>query len=156
MSYNTYRRGLFSLHDEDYRWAVLRTQLSPFLFQVVNLTFIAATQNVLLMIMAIPTYIAVTQPHTDLTTSDYVCAGAMLVILALEFTADNQQYAYHAFKHAYLGKASKYNEAQQWPGARLKWTSEDAERGFITKGLWAYSRHPNFACEQSFWVRVEF
>ncbi|KAL0067826.1 hypothetical protein AAF712_004994 [Marasmius tenuissimus] len=152
LSYNTYRRGLFNLHDEDYRWAVLRTQLPPFLFQLVNLTFIAATQNVLLLLMGIPTYIAVTQPHTDLTPTDYACAGAMVVILALEFTADNQQFAYQTFKSAYLGKATKrYEEGEQWVGARLKWTSEDAERGFVTKGLWAYSRHPNFACEQAFW-----
>ena len=25
------------------------------------------------------------------------------------------------------------------------------ERGFITSGLWGYSRHPNFAAEQSIW-----
>lgn len=26
------------------------------------------------------------------------------------------------------------------------------ERGFNTRGMWAASRHPNFACEQSVWV----
>jgi hypothetical protein len=25
------------------------------------------------------------------------------------------------------------------------------ERGFLTTGLWRYSRHPNFFCEQAFW-----
>jgi steroid 5-alpha reductase family enzyme len=25
------------------------------------------------------------------------------------------------------------------------------ERGFITNGLWGYSRHPNFAAEQTIW-----
>lgn len=28
---------------------------------------------------------------------------------------------------------------------------EDLDRGFITSGLWAYSRHPNFFAEQSIW-----
>ncbi|KAN0063980.1 hypothetical protein ACQY0O_003586 [Thecaphora frezii] len=28
---------------------------------------------------------------------------------------------------------------------------EDADRGFVTRGLWAWSRHPNFACEQTTW-----
>ncbi|KAK1234907.1 hypothetical protein PQX77_001869 [Marasmius sp. AFHP31] len=153
LSYNTYRRGLFNLHDEDYRWSVLRTQISPLLFQIVNLTFIAATQNVLLLLMGIPTYIAVTQPHTGLVMSDYVCVAAMVVILGLEFTADNQQYAYQTFKYSFKGQG-KYEEGKQWPGARLQWTSEDAERGFVTKGLWAYSRHPNFACEQAFWWMI--
>jgi steroid 5-alpha reductase family enzyme len=27
----------------------------------------------------------------------------------------------------------------------------DLDRGFLTSGLWGYSRHPNFACEQSIW-----
>lgn len=27
----------------------------------------------------------------------------------------------------------------------------DLERGFLSTGLWRYSRHPNFFCEQSFW-----
>jgi steroid 5-alpha reductase family enzyme len=40
LSYNTWRRGLFNLRDEDYRWAVLRAKVSPFIFQVLNLTFI--------------------------------------------------------------------------------------------------------------------
>jgi len=25
------------------------------------------------------------------------------------------------------------------------------DRGFVTSGLWAYSRHPNFAAEQTIW-----
>jgi steroid 5-alpha reductase family enzyme len=28
------------------------------------------------------------------------------------------------------------------------------DRGFLTKGLFAYSRHPNFAAEQSVWVGI--
>lgn len=28
---------------------------------------------------------------------------------------------------------------------------EDVDRGFVTRGLWAWSRHPNFACEQTTW-----
>jgi steroid 5-alpha reductase family enzyme len=85
--------------------------------------------------------------------------------LAIEFTADNQQFAFHAWKHAYLaqekakengGKTKevikKYDAKEHWPGARLNWTPADAKRGFVTRGLWRYSRHPNFACEQAFWV----
>lgn len=32
----------------------------------------------------------------------------------------------------------------------------NAQRGFITSGLWAYSRHPNLACELSFWWIICF
>lgn len=31
-------------------------------------------------------------------------------------------------------------------------TQKDLDRGFITTGLWGYSRHPNFAAEQTIWV----
>ncbi|KAF5381968.1 hypothetical protein D9615_004274 [Tricholomella constricta] len=152
LSYNTYRR------DEDYRWAVLRAKLPAWLFQIVNLTFIAAIQNVLLMLLGFPAKVAATiQPHTPLAPSDLILGALALVVLAFEFTSDNQQWAFHSYKHAYLaaeqGKTDvqPYDKKEQWPGARLSFTPADAKRGFITRGLWAYSRHPNFLCEQSFW-----
>ena len=140
---------------------MLRRQLPPWLFQVFNLTFIAAIQNMLLLLLAWPAYAAsVLQPHTALGASDYVLSIIALSLLAIEFTADNQQYAFHGYKHAFLAKqggktkVKAYNPAEHWPLARLSWTPDDAKRGFITRGLWRYSRHPNFACEQSFWVRT--
>ncbi|KAG6862015.1 hypothetical protein C0995_008202 [Termitomyces sp. Mi166 len=146
--------------DEDYRWAILRTKVPPWLFQVINLTFIAATQNVLLLLLSFPTKTASTfQPHTPLATSDYILAALALVDLAAEFTADNQQWAFHQYKHAYLAaengkgisKVDFYDKKKQWLGSGLDFTPTDAKRGFVTRGLWAYSRHPNFLCEQSFW-----
>ncbi|KAH8991353.1 DUF1295-domain-containing protein [Lactarius hatsudake] len=147
LSYNTWRRGLFRLDDEDYRWAVLRAKIPTWLFQVVNLTFIAVIQNILLLLMATPTLIAATHP-TPLTPTDGVLAFAAVALLAWEFTADNQQFAYHAWKHR---AAVAYKASAHWPGARLAWTTDDAARGFCTRGLWAWSRHPNFFAEQSFW-----
>ncbi|KAJ6570259.1 hypothetical protein DFH09DRAFT_1154498 [Mycena vulgaris] len=152
LSYNTYRRGLFSLQDEDYRWAVLRTQLHPVLFQIVNLTFISGIQNVLLLLLGIPTYVAATQPPQPLGVQDFGVIALSLLILAIEFTSDNQQFAYQSFKHT----PKRYHDSHQWPGARLNWTAADAERGFLTRGIWAWSRHPNFACEQSFWWVMNF
>lgn len=145
-------------HEEDYRWAVLRKQLAPWHFQVTNLTFISVTQNVLLLLLGLPTKVASTQPHTPLAPSDYILASLALVVLGLEFTADNQQWAFQTYKHAFLAKekgeerVERYDARRQWLGARLDWKPEDAQRGFVTKGLWRYSRHPNSMCEQTFWV----
>ncbi|KAI0703817.1 DUF1295-domain-containing protein [Cytidiella melzeri] len=150
LSYNTWRRGLFNLHDEDYRWAVLRKQIPPWLFQVTNLTFIAGIQNVILFFLGIPTYIAVWQEPTVLSVSDYLLATLAVAVLAVEFTADNQQYSFQTFKHS--GEISK----NDWPFANQGWTVTDAKRGFLTKGLWAWSRHPNFLCEQMFWIIITF
>jgi Protein of unknown function (DUF1295) len=107
----------------------------------------AFIQNVLLLVIASPTVIAATHP-SPLTRTDGVLALTALALLAWEFTADNQQFAYHAWKHG------KYDEREHWPGARLAWTEDDAARGFCTRGLWSWSRHPNFFAEQSFWVRL--
>lgn len=164
--------------DEDYRWAVLRKVIPMWLFHVTNLTFIgklfpitrtlgtdpdlpAAIQNVILLLLGFPTHAAATAPNHagPLTTADYALTGLALLTLLLEFTSDNQQHAYQSFKHALKNSHSVQSVVEQtnraaWPGARIAWTTEDAERGFITRGLWAWSRHPNFLCEQTFWVRL--
>ena len=151
--------------DEDYRWAVLRQKIPPWLFQIVNFTFIgpsprmrisgsislpvpAIIQNILLLLIAAPTLTAVRQGPVPLRRSDYLLGALALLDLAWEFTADNQQFAYHAWKHG------GYKAEEQWIGARLDWTKADRKRGFCTRGLWAWSRHPNFFAEQSFWVRM--
>ena len=36
----------------------------------------------------------------------------------------------------------------------MGFTREDLERGFLVRGLWAWSRHPNFAAEQGFWITL--
>ena len=112
----------------------------------------AIIQNILLFLLALPTHNALisTGAPTSLVLSDYVLAFLSLVTLALEFTADNQQYAYQTFKHSGREEGDKVS----WPGAKIEYTEEDKKRGFITKGLWKWSRHPNFACEQTFWVRL--
>ncbi|KAL5504060.1 hypothetical protein ACEPAH_8133 [Sanghuangporus vaninii] len=152
LSYNTWRRGLFSLREEDYRWEVLRAKVPKWLFQVVNLVFIAIIQNILLFLLALPTHNAViVEPvHRGLKLSDYVLAFLSITTLIIEFVADNQQYSYQTHKRTGI-----YNE-RDWPWARIRWTQADVQRGFITRGLWAWSRHPNFACEQTFWILQAF
>ncbi|KZV67435.1 DUF1295-domain-containing protein [Peniophora sp. CONT] len=145
LTYNAHRRGLLSFSGEDYRWGVLRQQMSPWLFQVMNLTFIAIIQNVLLLTIALPTLFAVWQGPAALGPSDYLLGTLALLALAWEAVADNQQFSFHAWKHG------NYKPEEHWPGARLAWTTADRARGFCTRGLWAWSRHPNYLAEQSFW-----
>ena len=122
--------------------------MPPWLFQVFNLVFIAFMQNIILFVIAVPVQIAAMQQPTALGTSDYILAGLALLDVAMEFVADNQQYAFQTFKHT--------GKKDEWPGAHIAWTKSDIKRGFITHGLWAWSRHPNFFCEQTFWVRSKY
>lgn len=98
--------------------------------------------------LAIPTHNAAIIPvsHRSLGISDYILAVLSLATIATEFVADNQQYSYQTFKR------SGVLNRNDWPGARINWNLEDVQRGFVTRGLWAWSRHPNFLCEQTFWV----
>jgi steroid 5-alpha reductase family enzyme len=66
------------------------------------------------------------------------------LLIVLEYFADQQQWNYHAAKNTYL------TTAKVPPG----WTRAQMDRGFNTTGLWKYSRHPNFAAEQTIWVTL--
>lgn len=45
-------------------------------------------------------------------------------------------------------------EYQKTAKAPEGWTREELDRGFCTRGFWAYSRHPNFAAEQTIWAAL--
>jgi steroid 5-alpha reductase family enzyme len=68
----------------------------------------------------------------------------MLFIVVMEFLADGQQWNYHKAKAAYQKTAKVPSEHS--------YTREQLDRGFNTSGLFGWSRHPNFAFEQAFWV----
>lgn len=69
---------------------------------------------------------------------------ALLALIILSYFADQQQWTFHAAK-ATFAKTAKVPTG---------WTRAQIERGFNTTGLWAWSRHPNFAAEQSIWVTL--
>jgi steroid 5-alpha reductase family enzyme len=168
LGYNTWRRGLFGPGGEDYRWAALRQRSHPLLFQIFNITFISFAQNWLLLSLSFPAYLtAAALPEEPLTSIDFILFTTGVLLLAVEFTADNQQWAFQNYKKLILAY-EKFGDdvdaftpnlpsSAYWPFALISnFTPVDAHRGFITKGLWAWSRHPNFLCEQSVWARNIF
>lgn len=50
----------------------------------------------------------------------------------------------------YQNTKREYRETAKVPRGS-NFSHEDLERGFITSGLWAYCRHPNFTAEQTIW-----
>lgn len=128
LTFNFARKGGYS-GVEDYRWAILRGRMSPAWFQVFNLFFIVLYQNALLVLITMPAYIAWQHP-SPFTGWDAAFALLFVAFLLGEFVADQQQWNFHQAKKA--------------AGGTL-------EPGFVTSGLWAYSRHPNFFFEQAQW-----
>ncbi|PWN47518.1 DUF1295-domain-containing protein [Violaceomyces palustris] len=172
LTYNAIRRGMFKPGEEDYRWPILRKKIpSWFAWQLFSLFFIAIAQNILLAITALPQYLLLTttfskrskahvvpKPIDSLTWDDYVLAAVFVFNLSLQYLADHQQWTYQNYKRGLdpnekpLASVDPVTRLPTQPQQVTPYSKpEDAKRGFVTRGLWSWSRHPNFACEQSTW-----
>jgi steroid 5-alpha reductase family enzyme len=136
LTYNYARKGGYARGGEDYRWADVRERTGAVGFQLLNATFIAPFQNLLLLFITVPAYVAYLRPQAPLNLVDLVAAGAFLLFFAGEAIADEQQWCFQTEKSA----RRKRDETQL--------------NDFITTGLFRYSRHPNFFCEQAMWWSV--
>jgi len=133
LTYNFVRKGGYKPGGEDYRWAEIRQQIGPFWFQVLNATFIAPFQSYLLLLIVLPSYAAHQSMEAPLNALDYAATVAFVLFLIGETIADEQQWKFQTAKYAAIARG------------------EAPEAGFITSGLFRYSRHPNFFCEQAMW-----
>ncbi len=133
LTFNFARKGGYAKGGEDYRWAVLRERIKGVKWQAFNFFFIAGYQNFLIALLALPAWAVSEVPATPLAAGDYALAAAFLACLALETVADQQQWNFHQEKKRRLA-------AGDTNGSR-----------FLTTGLFAYSRHPNFFFEQAQW-----
>jgi steroid 5-alpha reductase family enzyme len=136
LTFNFARKGGYHRNGEDYRWAELRRRLGPVWFQVLNATFVAPYQNLLLLLIVLPAYVAWQARGTPLNALDCAAAGAFVVLLLGETVADQQQWRFQCAKHI-----------RQAAG-------EPVQAEFVTSGLFRYSRHPNFFCEQGMWWTI--
>ncbi len=145
LTYNFSRHGAFTIRfwegTEDYRWEILRTkpEFQPkWKWTLFNLFFISGYQNILILLFTLPILVAFQFNDTPLSLLDYIAAGLMLFFIVYETIADNQHWDYQSKKHYLI----ENDEA----------LPDDYKKGFLDKGLWALSRHPNYFAEQSIWV----
>jgi len=146
LTYNYWRKGGYSVGSEDYRWQIVAKRVGALGMFVMNVTFISFIQSILLFLIASPAYILllVSRVNTELTLPDIIFGSLIVTLLAIETVADHQQWEFHQAKHA-------YEKTAKLP-ANSKYSQIDLDRGFCVSGLWSWSRHPNFACEQSIWL----
>ena len=133
LTYNFARKGGYKPGGEDYRWEEIQEKIGPMWFHVLNATFIAPFQNYLLLLIVVPSYAAYRFIGTPLGPLDYAAAVVFVALLIGETVADEQQWKFQTAKYAAIARG------------------ETPQADFITTGLFRYSRHPNFFCEQAMW-----
>lgn len=138
LTFNFARKGGYRPGGEDYRWEVLRKGMTPLQYQIFNIGFIVIAQNVILFLITTPMW-ALAQTSAAFDSVDALLILLFLVLLAIETIADQQQWNFHQFKKA------------------EKAAGREVRPGFLSHGLFAFSRHPNFFAEVSqWWVVLAF
>ena len=139
MTYNFARKGGYS-GAEDYRWPYLRRRIpNPVLWTIFNIGFICLYQHWLLLCLCWPAWQAYLHAQQPLNVVDGVATAAFVLFWIVETVADEQQWHFQNAKHAV--------PASQ----RARHPDADVRHGFLTRGLFRYSRHPNFFAEQMMW-----
>ncbi|KAI8634729.1 DUF1295-domain-containing protein [Xylariaceae sp. FL1651] len=148
LTFNYWRKGGYEIGSEDYRWEIIRGQCHPVIFFIFNATFISFIQSILLFLLAAPTYIILLASNIEpkIGTADMIFTVAEVALVVSEWFSDQQQWNYQTAK-------KEYQKTAKVPRG-CGYTLEDLNRGFITTGLWAYCRHPNFTAEQTIWFTM--
>ncbi|KAF2717046.1 DUF1295-domain-containing protein [Polychaeton citri CBS 116435] len=146
LTYNYWRKGGYEIGSEDYRWLLIKKYIGGIPFFLLNIVFTSSLQSVLLWAVTTPTYILLLSGRVNPVMSfpDIIFARLLMGFIIFTWFADQQQWNYHQAK-------AEYQKTAKVPAG---WTRAQMDRGFNTTGLWQYSRHPNFAAEQSIWITL--
>jgi len=163
LTYNFWRKGGYQRGSEDYRWVHVKKMFNypetKVKFHLLNFFFIAFFQNWLLLSITfsmwfIQTNKSIRNQHSQepFNWLDMVLVTMWLFFFALEITADKQQFKFQTNKYKYLGMSLKNKKRFQ---ESLKESEmADIKRGFLTRGFFKYSRHPNFCGELGMWWTI--
>lgn len=127
--------------EEDYRWQYLRSQKEfqpKWKWSLFNFGFICGYQNILIFLFTMPIMIALQNNDNPFGTLDLIFALLMFFFILYETIADIQQFRFQSSKYALLNNGIPLDEKHS--------------KGFLDRGLWKYSRHPNYFAEQAIWI----
>ena len=133
LTFNFVRKGGYQKGGEDYRWATVRERYGPIGIQIMNITFIAPGQMLLIWWFTSPVHAAWEAGDTPLNGLDFLAAALFLLFLIVQTVADEQMWAFQQDKKRRIADG------------------EDVAQPFMNTGLFRYSRHPNYLCELGMW-----
>lgn len=157
LTYNFWRKGGYEWKNEDYRWHYVRKMFDypnkTFLFHIFNIVFISFFQNYLLLGLVMPMWFIQTNATNKLlkhqepfNVLDIIVTVVLFSLFLIEIIADQQQWKFQTNKYKWI-ELSKQNKKTNFTQEEI----ESFKRGFLTNGLFKYSRHPNFFAEISMW-----
>jgi steroid 5-alpha reductase family enzyme len=114
------------LHHEDWRYPLLRDSAGRWEF-LADLFGIHLVPTVQVFLGMLPVYVAVTRPGPGLVWLSWIAFAIGIAAVTLELVADTQMHRFVRDKQ---------------PGA------------VMDRGLWSWSRHPNYFGEMSFWFAL--
>lgn len=114
------------LHHEDWRYPMLRARAGSWAF-LADLVAIHLIPTVLVFAGMVPAYVTVTRPGGDLSWLTAIAFLIGLAAVAIEFAADGQM---------------------------RRFTRDRRPGEVMDRGLWSWSRHPNYFGEFSFWLSL--
>ena len=132
LTVNFARKGGYRPGGEDYRWVALRRRMGRRRFALFNAVFISGYQNLLLLLITLPAWIALAHRQTPFGAADLVAAALFVVFLVGESVADRQQWDFQCSRAVLRAQGG-------------------ADPGFLRTGLFRFSRHPNYFCEIAQW-----
>ena len=149
LSFNFARKGGFSIlpwkGEEDYRWSVLQKEVpalkTKLNWSIFNFLFICFYQMGLIFLFSLP-ILAAWQGEKEFSDLDIIIGAIMLLLIIIQTIADEQQHKYQTKKYALINGNHEI--------------SGNYKKGFIDTGLWKFSRHPNYTCEQLIWITFYF
>ena len=137
LTFNYARKGGYWKGGEDYRWDTVKERTGPVGFQVLNATFVAPGQMILIWWFTAPIHTAWQWRDAPFTWIDAALGVLFLLLFIGETVADEQMWAFQQDKKRKLENG------------------EEAEP-FLRTGLYRYSRHPNYFCELGMWWTLYF
>ncbi len=132
LTFNFARRGGYT-GTEDYRWAVLRSSMRRWQFQLFNLFFIVVYQSFLLVLIALPAFTAYQHRGAAFGPLDAFLTTLFVAMLVGETVADQQQWNFQRRKRI------------------VTLAGDEPTTRFLQAGLFRYARHPNYFFEIAQW-----